>query len=113
MIPQGALAMFGEGIAQALHIKTGELVGFGVSASWREAHFHFKVGEAERVTARVPFDDLERAHAWQGLADGIIDFVLQRSGPQGARPFVLDESGRRHFHLRAETGKLLSIGKSN
>ena len=106
MIPQGALEIFATSVAKTLHEKTRKMVGNAVSGSYFETNFHFVVGSGERQTVKIKNRDLERAHSWQGLHDKIVEHVLREIKAAEGPGFIVDENGRRHFFMRAETGFL-------
>lgn len=109
MIPAGALDLFGQGVAKTLHEKTELLVGFTSVVSYFEVKFSFKVGAGEIRQVRVPLSVLEKSLSWQPIHDKLVEAVMAMTEPERGPGYTVDEFGRRHFRLKADTGFINSL----
>jgi hypothetical protein len=104
MIPKYAVEAFAQDVAKDLHKRTGRMVGFAVSLSAFQAIFAFKVGTFEVKKIRVPTSALRNSESWPIVAADLLAKVLAETQLDQAPTVVLDEHGRRHITMKAETG---------
>lgn len=108
MIPNLILETFAQEMAKDLHKRTGRMVGFGVSGSYFETTFSFKVGTFDVRKAKVRNSRLRNAEALTSVAEEIVSKILALTKQDEAPSILVDENGRRHIIMKAETGFLTS-----
>ena len=120
MIHQDILDTFAKSVADTMHQRSGKRIGYYAKPDARSNRvtFTFKAGEMS-AHCTLQADDLSKANSWQGLADGMVAHALSHIDPKisfaptiGPEiPVFIDQAGRRHHTLKAETGLLgLRIG---
>lgn len=112
---QDILDGFAQGIASTIHKRIGKQVGYLAKVDGRANRviFTFKADELS-AHCTVPFDDLNKAHSWQGLGDMMVAKALVHLDPvtvfaptnEPEVPVFVDQRGARHFTLKADTGRL-------
>lgn len=127
MINQQGLDLLSQSVAQEVFRETGIRCGHiaRMDKIGQRAIFAFKL-LANYSHQCVAYDELSRAHSWQGIYDALVRRVLEDTAPwalarklalqaQGETPpeipIVIDQQGRRHHRLVAETGYI--FGKEN
>ena len=118
---QEILDTFAQGIADTIYKRIGRKVGY--AAKWDDKAdrvvFTFKANELS-AHCTIPMGDLSRAHSWQGLADMMTAKALDHLDPQTVFaptiepevPVFIDQQGKRHFTMKADTGRFgLLMGK--
>jgi hypothetical protein len=119
MTPE-VLDTFAKSIADTIHARVGKQVGYLAKTDRRSNRvvFTFKADELS-AHCTVPMDDLAKANSWQGLADMMVAKALNHLDPkvtfapthEPEVPVFIDQQQRRHFTLKADTGRLgLKLG---
>lgn len=122
-----AVEMLAKSVADEVHTEAGAPCGYyaKVCENKRQVEFTFRVGLCDPFKYSFPvegIDDLKSSTiSWQPIFEKIVRFVLKETSPLGyaqriARqkdtstppeiPVYVDQQGRRHLTLKAETGIL-------
>ena len=126
MIPQNVLDEFSNSVAAEVAAETGMLVGHIAKYDpvGKRYIFTFKVGLDKYSYPAVKASDMHAANSFQGIFDALVKQVLTDTSPEtllkkkqmlGAGiPIVdvapvIDQQGKRHFRMKAETGLITSI----
>lgn len=127
MINKDGLDVLSQSVAQEVYRETGIRCGHiaRMDTIGQRAIFAFKL-LANYSHQAVSYDDLSRAHSWQGIYEGMVRQTLADTAPWALAkklamqiagetppeiPIVIDQKGRRHHRLVAETGYI--FGKEN
>lgn len=115
MIQQDILDQFAAGIAQTIHQRTQKKVGYAAKYDKRSNRvtFTFKANELS-AHCTVEMVELSKAHSWQALGDSMVAKALSHLDPitvfapthEPEVPVFIDQAGKRHFTLKADTGRL-------
>lgn len=121
MIPQDQLDALAKSVAEEVHRRTGKLVGHIAVKDKKGPRivFTFKVDQIF-AHGQASTDDLKKAMSWQGIYEGLVEHVLKQTAPWALAkkaeilkaggevepevPPIIDQQGRRHHRLMAETG---------
>jgi hypothetical protein len=115
LIDQPILDSFAQGIATTLHARIGARVGYAAKVDKRSDRvvFTYKANELS-AHCTVPFSELAKANSWQALGDSMVLKALTHLDPkvtfaptnEPEVPVFIDPAGKRHFTLKADTGRL-------
>lgn len=97
-------------VADEVHKKTGLIVGYDAKFDkvGQRILFTFKPG-TKYVYDTVSYEEMRRPPGWQPIYERLVQLVCEggvRRGNHGEPeiPIVVDQSGKRHFRMVAETG---------
>lgn len=126
MIPQNILDELSKSVAAEVASETGMLVGHIAKYDivGKRYIFTFKVGLDKYSYPAVSADTLHSANSFQKVFEALVRQVLEDTSPEtllkkkqmlsAGIPIidvapVVDQKGKRHFRMKAETGLLSSI----
>ncbi len=129
ILNQQALDLLSTSVAEEVFRETGIRCGHigRLDDVGQRAIFAFKL-LANYSHQVVSYDELSRAHSWQGIYDAMVRRALEETAPWAlARklamqkagetppeiPIVIDQQGRRHHRMFAETGYIFGKDKGS
>lgn len=97
-------------VADEAHRRTGLLVGYDAKMDdiGQRVLFTFKPG-SKYIYDSASYDELRRPPGWQPIYDRLVSAVCEGNVRRENRgepeiPIVIDQRGKRHFRMVAETG---------
>lgn len=126
MIPQYELDEFSNTVAAEVASQTGMMVGHIAQYDLvgKRYIFTFKVGLDKYSYPAIKASDMHAANSLQGIFEALVKQVLTDTSPEtllkkkqmlsAGIPIVdvapvIDQKGKRHFRMKAETGLISSI----
>lgn len=97
-------------VADEVHRRTSLLVGYSAKMDdvGQRVLFTFKLG-AKYIYDTASYEELKRPPGWQPIFDRLVDVACKGNVSRESRgepeiPIVIDQRGKRHLRLVAETG---------